>query len=95
VRIIALHGSERTIHHKESRMIQLKDQDTGAVVGEITEGQLQFLVDQLEEEDAKDKDYWLNRDALELLGENGADPELLTLLRTAMGSRDEMTIVWS
>ncbi len=76
-------------------MIQLKDQDTGAVVGEITEGQLQFLVDQLEEEDAKDKDYWLNRDALELLGENGADPELLTLLRTAMGSRDEMTIVWS
>lgn len=76
-------------------MIQLKDQDTGAVVGEITEGQLQFLVDQLEEEDAEDKDYWLNRDALELLGENGADPELLTLLRTAMGSRDEMTIVWS
>lgn len=76
-------------------MIQLKDQDTGAVVGEITEGQLKFLVDQLEEEDAEDKDYWLNRDALELLEENGADSELLSLLRTAMGSRDEMTIVWS
>ena len=36
-------------------MIALRDKDTGADLGTITEEQLQFLVDQLEEEYAEDR----------------------------------------
>jgi hypothetical protein len=37
----------------EDPMIQLHDKDTGAPLGSITEAQLQFLIDQLEEERAR------------------------------------------
>lgn len=57
-----------------SGLIELHDKDTGAMIGAITEEQLQFLIDQLEEENPEDKNYWLNRDTLEMLKENGADP---------------------
>lgn len=75
-------------------MIQLRDKDKGTQIGLITEKQLQFLVDQLEEEDARDKDYWINRDTLEILKESGADQQLISLLENALGERDEMEIEW-
>jgi hypothetical protein len=73
-------------------MIQLRDKDKGTQIGFITEKQLQFLVDQLEEEHEGDKDYWLNRDTLEILKESGADQQLISLLENALGERDEMEI---
>ena len=76
-------------------MIQLRDKDTGAVVGSITEAQLQFLVDQLEEESRDDRDYYINQATLEMFEEKGADPELVGILRKALGSREEMEIGWS
>ena len=75
-------------------MIQLRDKDKGTQIGLITEKQLQFLVDQLEEEHEGDKDYWLNRDTLEILKESGADQQLISLLENALGERDEMEIGW-
>jgi hypothetical protein len=75
-------------------MIQLRDKDKGTQIGLITEKQLQFLVDQLEEEHEGDKDYWLNRDTLEILKESGADQQLISLLENALGERDEMEIEW-
>jgi hypothetical protein len=75
-------------------MIQLRDKDKGTQIGLITEKQLQFLVDQLEEEHDGDKDYWLNRDTLEILKESGADQQLISLLENALGERDEMEIEW-
>ena len=75
-------------------MIQLRDKDKGTQIGLITEKQLQFLVDQLEEEHDRDKDYWLNRDTLEILKENGADQQLISLLENALGEREEMEIEW-
>lgn len=38
--------------------------DTGAVIGTISAEELQFLLDQLEEESETDLDYWLNRATL-------------------------------
>ena len=75
-------------------MIQLRDKDKGTQIGLITEKQLQFLVDQLEEEHDRDKDYWLNRDTLEILKESGVDQQLISLLENALGERDEMEIEW-
>ena len=68
--------------------------DNGETIGEITAVQLQFLVDQLEEEDDEDTDYFIDRDTLELLSDNGADPELLALIEKAMGDDDEIDVAW-
>ena len=73
------------------RLIRL---DTGDEIGSINDDQLKFLVSQLEEEQDDDKDYPIDRDTLELLSDNGADPELLALLEKGMGDDDEMTIAW-
>ncbi len=68
--------------------------DTGDDIGEITDKQLAFLVEQLEEEHEEDQDYFIDRDTLELMSDNGADPELLALLEKALGTDDSMDIAW-
>ena len=68
--------------------------DNGETIGEITDKQLAFLVDQLEEEDSEDTDYFVDRDTLELLSDNGADPELIALIEKAMGDDDDIDIAW-
>jgi hypothetical protein len=73
------------------RLIRL---DTGDEIGTIDDKQLQFLVSQLEEEHDDDKDYFIDRDTLELLSDNGADPELLALLEKGLAGDEEMDIAW-
>jgi len=75
-------------------MIELRDKDTGRSIGSITENQLQFLIDQLEEESSKDTDYYLNSATLDMFADNGIDPQLLALLRGALGNREDMEIEW-
>jgi processive 1,2-diacylglycerol beta-glucosyltransferase len=75
-------------------VIRLFDNDSGRPLGTITEPQLQFLIDQLEEESPDDTDYYINRATLDLLASDGADPALLDVLRTALGDRDDMEIRW-
>jgi hypothetical protein len=73
------------------RLIRL---DTGNDIGTVTDAQLAFLVEQLEEEHEEDQDYYIDRDTLELLSDNGADPELLAMLEKAIGQDDSMNIAW-
>lgn len=73
------------------RLIRL---DTGDELGTIDDKQLQFLVAQLEEEHDTDKDYFIDRDTLELLSDNGADPELLAMLEKGLAGDEEMDIAW-
>ena len=68
--------------------------DTGDTIGEITAAQLEFLVEQLEEESEEDTAYFVDRDTLELLSDNGADPELLAVIEKAMGDDDEIDLGW-
>ena len=75
-------------------MIRLRDKDSGVVVGTITEEQLKFLEDRLEEESAGDNDYYINAATLDMFEEEGADKPLLDLLRGALGDRDDMEIEW-
>ena len=63
-------------------------------VGEISEEQLDFLVDNLEEEWPEDRDYYINRPMLDTLKQRGADPMLIRLLTEALGDRDEVDILW-
>jgi hypothetical protein len=76
-------------------MIQLYDKETGASLGAITEEQLQFLADELEEESPQDQDYYINVPTLDAFEEAGADPALVALLRKALGEREEMDIRWA
>lgn len=76
-------------------MIELRNKETGASLGEITEEQLQFLIDHLEEEFEEDADYYLNRTTLDMLKEKGLDSSLLTRLEDAFGDSEELEIEWS
>ena len=75
-------------------MIELREAGTGRVIGPISEEQLQFLVDQLEEESSSDTDYYIDAVTLEMFEERGADPALLSLLRAALGAREGLDIEW-
>jgi hypothetical protein len=68
--------------------------DTGDEIGTISDVQLKFLVEQLEEDHEEDQDYYIDRDTLELMSDNGADPELLAILEKAIGDDDHMDIAW-
>ena len=76
-------------------MIHLHDKETGVFVGTITDAQLQYLIDQLEEESADDTDYYIDHATLDLFEEVGAEADVLALLRQALGTREGMDIVWS
>ena len=75
-------------------MIRLIDDETGALIGTVTEEQFKFLQDQLEEEGMEDRDYWFDADTLDMLTEEGADKAMIELLRKALGKREEMTVRW-
>lgn len=76
-------------------MITLKDKETDQYIGTIDEKQLQFLIDQLEEESLDDQDYYINITTLDMLKTNGIDDTLLEMLKKALGSREDMEIVWT
>lgn len=63
-------------------------------VGELSEEQLDFLVDNLEEEWPEDRDFYVNRQMLDLLKQRGADATLVHMLMQALGDRDEVDILW-
>ena len=76
-------------------MVELRDKATGAPLGSVSDDDLQFLVDQLEEEYREDTDYYLDTDTLDMLREAGASPALLAVLETALGDAGEVEIEWS
>ena len=76
-------------------MINLNEKDTNRLLGQITEDQLQYLIDNLEEEWLEDQDYTITPLLLEYFEGNGADAGLVSLLRDALAGRDEIEIVWS
>ena len=75
-------------------MIQRYDDQTGDLLGTITRAQLQYLIDQLEEEDSEDQNYYIDRSTLDWFDEHKVDSNLETLLRDALGARDGMDIRW-
>lgn len=75
-------------------MVTVYDKESGALLGRITERQLRFLQDQLEEESASDTDYYINTATIDMLEKQGADPALLEVLARGLRRRDETEIRW-
>jgi processive 1,2-diacylglycerol beta-glucosyltransferase len=76
-------------------MATLRDKESGQTLGTISEEELQFLVEELEEESSDDTDYYLDADTIQMLEEDGAPASLLTLLRSSLGDREGLEIEWS
>jgi len=65
------------------------------ILGPITEVQLDFLMENLEEEFEEDDDYFLNLDSLNYLKDQGVDKDLLALLEKALkGNPDGIDILY-
>ncbi|MFQ5349500.1 MAG: galactosyldiacylglycerol synthase, partial [Thermoanaerobaculia bacterium] len=65
-----------------------------AAIGNISEGDLEFLIDNLVEETSDDRDYYLRPETVAMLDERGGSDALITLLRTALGDREGVEIRW-
>jgi hypothetical protein len=64
-------------------------------VGTITEKQLDFLMENLEEEFEEDEEYFLIADTIDYLKEQGADRDLLSILEKALaGAQDGIDILY-
>jgi hypothetical protein len=74
--------------------IRLYNKDTNTLLGEITAEQLQTLVDLLEEESEDDRDYYIDQDTLDVLAEEGADAQLLNLIRPHVGEEEGIEVEW-
>ena len=73
------------------RLIRL---DTGDEIAKISDAHQAFLVAQLQQADEDDTDYYVDHETIELLSDNGADPELLAILEKALGDDDGMDIAF-
>ena len=67
---------------------------SGELIGTITAAELKLLVDQLEEEDLTDDDYFIDQPTVDLIEANGASPTLVALLRTAVGDTGGIDVRW-
>jgi hypothetical protein len=65
------------------------------ILGTITENQLDFLMENLEEEFEEDEEYLLMPNTIDYLREQGADSDLLDLLEKALaGTQDGVDILY-
>jgi hypothetical protein len=74
-------------------MINLYDNESNRLLGTVSDADLQALIDALEEESSDDQDYYINADTIDLLSTTGS-PQLIGLLRTALGSSEGLEIRW-
>jgi hypothetical protein len=76
-------------------MVKLYNAATNQPLGDVNDDQLQFLIDQFEEELEGDQDYYINTVTIDMHKDAGADPSLLALLQRALGAAGEADIRWS
>jgi hypothetical protein len=75
-------------------MPRLYNKQSNALLGTITDADLQCLVDVLEEEDSKDVDYFIDDATVDILEENGASEALVKALRAAIGPTVGVDVRW-
>jgi hypothetical protein len=76
-------------------VIELRDKATDELLGTISDDDLTFLVDELEEESVSDQDYYLDADTIDMLEDDGAPSALVALLRRILGRQDGMDLRWT
>jgi inactivated superfamily I helicase len=74
--------------------IQINNKTTGSVLGKIDQTDLQFLIDQLEEESSRDRDYFIDQATIDMLENEGGSAALISMLRLAVGTSEGIDIAW-
>ena len=75
--------------------MKIYNKQSGALLGEITPTQLDFLQGQMVDDRPDDHDYYINESELLNFAEAGADPALLQMLRQGLDENGEMDIRWA
>jgi hypothetical protein len=76
-------------------MVKVYNKTTNELLGRISEDELTFLQDQLEEESLTDTDYYLRKETIEEVAASaGATEHLVTVLKTARRNDDAVEIRW-
>jgi hypothetical protein len=75
-------------------MIDVYNNETNALIGSITDGDLKVLTDAFEEESEDDQDYYIDQATIDMLGDGRATEHLMALLRKALGTAEGVEIRW-
>jgi len=75
-------------------MVELYDKATNNYLGKISDEELQLLIDNLEEENLTDNDYYIDKATLETLQEKGVSSYLAKLIEDAMGDSEGIEILY-
>ena len=75
-------------------MIKIFNKQTNEFLGRISEADLQFLADHLEEESIHDTDYYILRETLEQFAAQGASTKLMDVLRGGIRDGNAIEIRW-
>lgn len=75
-------------------MIDLFLKGTNELLGSITETELKYLEDSLEETSDEDRDYFVDQATIDLLADGRATDHLVHLLKKAVGSGEGVEIEW-
>lgn len=73
---------------------QLYIKDSEKLIGTLSEEQLDELIELLEEEGAEDHDYYIDKDVLAFMEEEGASEDLLALITPHIGEEEGIEVEW-
>jgi len=73
-------------------MLRLYETGTNRLCGTLSDSQYEVLTQALEEEDLEDAECVISADTIAGLEDEGVEPDLLELLRSALGDKPEVTI---
>jgi hypothetical protein len=75
-------------------VIKIFNKQTNEFLGRISDADLEFLVDHLEEESIHDKDYYIRCETLEQFPQQGASAKLIDVLRGGLRDGAAIEIRW-
>ena len=75
-------------------MPRLLLKDSNRFLGVISDADVKMLIDELEETELEDDDYFIDGPTVDILEAAGASSELVGLLRGAIGSSEGIDIRW-
>jgi hypothetical protein len=68
--------------------------DSNRFLGVVSDADVKVLVDELEEEDMADTDYFIDSDTVDILEASGASKALVDMLLAAIGDSDGVEVRW-
>ena len=75
-------------------MPKLIQADGNRYLGNISDADVKVLIDQLEEEDMADQDYFIDSATVSILEAAGASKALVDMLLAAIGDSDGIDVRW-